>query len=269
MGTKANVLVGDVKVTVGVGVSALVIGYSVDGVNMTVRSTDANIKVEEAEGTIIRRLIDQEVDVTLNMAEGTLLNLNAAIPGAVATSAAITTIGGGALQSKRLTLEGLNPAGTPRIIVLTECNPTGEVGIPFKKGEISVVPVTFSGIVADTGVFGTVTDAPTLIAAPVPTLVVGADTHAETPGGTFIHAKFSVNMASPVGKHLEFWFTEGVATRAFSAAALDGADTIKLTVDGAAIAGAAVLKLYYALGTVTSAAGGTLASFNTQAVVAV
>ncbi|MBU2118734.1 MAG: hypothetical protein KJ954_14195 [Alphaproteobacteria bacterium] len=269
MGAKANVLVGDVKVTMGVGVNAVVIGYSIDGVTMSVKSTDADIKVEENEGTIIRRLIDQDVDVTLNLAEGTLVNLTAAIPGAVATTSAITTIGGGALQSHRLTLEGLNPAGTPRIIVLTEVNPTGEVGVPFKKGEVSVVPVTFSAIVADTGIFGTSTDAPTLIAAPVPTLTVGALTHAETPGGTFIHAKFSVNMADPAGKHLEFWFTEGAAVRSFSAAALDGADTIKLTVNGVAIAGAAVLKLYYALGTVTSAVGGVLASFNNQAVVAV
>uniref|UniRef100_A0A6M3KKG2 Tail protein n=1 Tax=viral metagenome TaxID=1070528 RepID=A0A6M3KKG2_9ZZZZ len=269
MGAKANVLVGDVKVTMGVGINAVVIGYSIDGVSMTVRSTDANIKVEENEGTLIRRLIDQEVDVTLNLAEGTLVNLTAAIPGAVATTGAITTIGGGALQSHRLTLEGLNPVGTPRIIVLTEVNPTGEVGVPFKKDKVSIIPITFSALVADTGIFGTSTDAPTLAAAPTPTLEVGADTHAETPGGTFIHAKFSVNMTDPVGKHLEFWFTEAGVDRAFSAAALDGLDTIKLTVDGAAIAGAAVLKLYYALGTVTSAAGGVLASFANQAVVAV
>ena len=265
MGAAAKVLVGVASIAVGSGYTFRRIGYTTDGVTMTVRSTFADVKVEENEGTLIRRLIDQEVDVTLNMAEGTLANLTAAIPGAVATSPAITTIGGGTLQSSRLTLVGLNPAGYPRVIVLTEVNPTGEVGIPFKKGEVSVVPITFSAIVADVGTFGTLTDA----AAVAPTLVVGADTHAETPGGTFIHAKFSVNMTSPVGKHLEFWFTEAGVVRAFSAAALDGADTIKLTVYGAAIAGAAVLKLYYALGTVTSAATGVLASFSNQAVVAV
>jgi len=265
MGTVANVLVGDASITLGIGVLARVIGYTVDGVSMTVRSSNANIKVEEEEGTIIRRLIDQEVDVTLNVAEGAMADLAAAIPGAVATSTTITTIGGGVLQSHRLTLVGINPAGLPRVIVLTAVNPTGEVGVPYKKGEVSVIPMTFSALVSNVGVFGSLTDA----AAVAPTLIVGATTHAETPGGTFIHAQFTANMTDPVGKHLEFWFTEAGVVRAFSVAALDGADTIKLTVNGAAIAGAAVLKLYYALGTVTSAATGVLASFSNQAVVAV
>jgi len=265
MGTVANVLVGDASITLGVGVLARVIGYTVDGATMTVRTSKADIKVEEDDGTIIRRLIDQEVDVTLNVAEGAMADLAAAIPGAVVTSPTITTIGGGALQSHRLTLVGINPAGLPRVIVLDAVNPTGEVGVPYKKGEVSVVPMTFSALVSSIGVFGSTTDA----ADVAPLLVVGADTHAETPGGTYIHAKFDVNMTTPVGKHLEFWFTEAAAVRAFSAAALDGADTIKLTVDGVAIAGAAVLKLYYALGTVTSASGGVLASFSNQAVVAV
>jgi hypothetical protein len=264
MGTKANVLVGDVQVTMGVGVSAAVIGYSVDGVTMTVRGSNADIKVEENEGTIIRRLIDQEVDVTLNMAEGTLANLAAAIPGAVATTGAITTIGGGALQSSRLTLVGTNPAGYPRVIVLTEVNPTGEVGVPFKKGEASIVPITFSAIVSDSGEFGSLTDA----AAVAPTLTVGADTKSNA-GGTAIEAKFSVNMASPIGKHLEFWFTEADfgSVRAFSAASVVG-DTITLTVSGAAITAGKALALYYALGTVTSVATGVLASFSAQTVVA-
>jgi len=266
MGDTANVLVGVAEITLGVGISASVIGYTVDGVNMTVSSSFFDAKVEENEGTIIRRLTDQEVKVSLNVAEGTLANLEAAIPGSDVLIAGTLTIGGQALQEHRLTLRGTTPAGRDRVIVLTAVNPTGEVSTPYKKGEVTVVPMTFSALVDDSSEFGSVTDA----VATAPTLVVGADTHAETPGGTYIHAKFSANMADPTGKHLEFWFTEAtVGTRAFSVAALDGADTIKLTVSGAAIGAGHALALYYVLGTVMSAAGGILDSFSAQTVVPV
>ncbi len=262
MATTANVLVGDAEITLGVGINAVVIGYTVDGVDMTISSELADIKVEDNEGTLIRRLVDQEVQVTLNVGEGTLVNLEAAIPGS-SLADPILTIGGTTLQSSRLTLVGTNPAGYPRVIVLTEVNPTGEVATPYKKGDVSVVPMTFSALIDDSSNFGTVTDA----AAVAPTLVVGVNTKSNA-AGTIIEADFTVNMTAPAGKHLEFWFTEVGVARAFSLAAIGGAPTtIDLTVSGVAIAGAAALKLYYALGTVTSVATGVLASFANQTVV--
>jgi len=266
MGATANVLVGVAEITVGVGYSAVVIGYTVDGVNMSIRSSMADIKVEENEGTIIRKLIDQEVSVTLNVAEGTLANLAAAIPGNDLTGA-VLTLGGSDLQEHRLTLKGLDPAGYPRVIVLTSVNPTGEVTTPYKKGEVSVVPMTFSALVDDSSEFGTVLDG----AAIAPTLTVGASTKSKA-DGTIIEAKFSASMASPVGKHLEFWFTEAdfaTSPRYFSAAALHGGDDtiIDLTVDGVAITVGKALTLSYRLGSVTSAALGILGSFAAQTVV--
>lgn len=176
MGTTANVLVGVAEVTIdgalletgGLEEASLlpITGfYTVDGVTLTVSSSFADIKVEENVGTIIRRLTDQEVKVTLTFAEGELANLCAAIPGsAINAGGDVLTIGGGQaggllLQKFSLTLVGKNPAGGARTIALTAVNPTGEVGVPYKKGEISVVPVTFSCLVADTGIFGTITDA--------------------------------------------------------------------------------------------------------------
>ena len=261
MVSTANVLVGVAEITLGVGVNAIVIGYTVDGVTMSVRSGYADIKVEENEGTLIRRLIDQDVMVTLNVAEGALANLEAAIPGSDILVAGTLTIGGQALQEHRLTLKGIDPAGFPRVIVLTSVNPTGEVVTPYKKGDVSVVPMTFSALVDDSSEFGTIFDA----AAVAPTLVVGANTKSNA-GGTAIEAEFSVNMAAVVGKHLEFWFTEAGVVRAFSAAAEAGA-IVTLTVDGAPIAIAAALALYYRLGTVTSVALGVLESFSAQTVV--
>ena len=170
MGVTANVLVGDVTITIdgalltsgGLEEASLlpITGmYTTDGVTMTIRSDFANIKVEENVGTIIRRLVDQEVQVTINIAEGSLANLCAAIPGSeINVGGTIVTIGGGSLQEFSLVLVGEAPAAGTRTITLTKVNPIGEVGIPYKKGEISFVPVTFACIVADTGIFGTIED---------------------------------------------------------------------------------------------------------------
>jgi len=268
MADKANVLVGAAAITIGVGVLAKVVGYTIDGVSMAVKSSFADIKVHELEGTPIRKLVDQELSVTLNMAEGDLASLVAAIPGSsLVTATSTLTLGAAALALGRLTLVGTDPAGYPRLIILDDVNPTGEVGMVYKKGEVSVVPVTFSALVADAGTFGSVVDA----AAAAPTLTVGADTKSNA-GGTIIEAKFSGAMADPAGKHLEFWFTEAdtAGNRAFSAAALKGGDntTIELTVSGAAITAGKALALYYARGSEFSAAGGLLASFTAQTVVA-
>ncbi|MDD5081779.1 MAG: hypothetical protein PHU08_00255 [Dehalococcoidales bacterium] len=176
MGTTANVLVGVATVTITCaanqsgglqesGTASITGFYTVDGVSVTVRSSFADIKVEENVGTVIRRLTDQEMLVTLTFAEGTLDNLVAAIAGsAINAGGTVVTIGGGLagdplLQDFELDIVGVNPAGAARTINIPHCNPTGEVGIPYKKGEVSVVPVTFSALVSDAGVFATITDA--------------------------------------------------------------------------------------------------------------
>jgi stage V sporulation protein SpoVS len=171
MGTTANVLVGDVTVTLAriaaedpgglqtAGLLPITGFYTMDGVNLNIRSSFADIKVEENVGTVIRKLTDQEVSVTMNIAEGSLKNLVAAVAGSsINVGGTIVTIGGGALQGFQMTLVGTAPSAGVRTIVLTRVQPTGEVGIPYKKGEVSIIPVTFSCIVADTGIFGTITD---------------------------------------------------------------------------------------------------------------
>ena len=158
MGTKAKVLVGVATVTLDIGLgSELVVGYTADGVDMAFRSDFFDAKVEEIVGTIKRAIIDQTLEVTLNMAEGTLDNMTAAIPSASLAVATIT-LGGGSLQDTTLTLVGTDPAGAARTITLASVNPVGEVGIPYKKGEISIVPVTFSAVVDDSGNYGTLVD---------------------------------------------------------------------------------------------------------------
>lgn len=170
MGLVANVLVGDVTVTIDgalltsggleeAGLLPITGFYTMDGVTLTIRSDFADIKVEENVGTIIRRLTDQEVKVTMNIAEGELANLCASIPGSeINVGGTIVTIGGGLLQEFSLVLVGEAPAAGIRTITLTKVQPIGEVGMPYKKGEVTIVPVTFACIVADTGIFGTIAD---------------------------------------------------------------------------------------------------------------
>jgi hypothetical protein len=153
MGTIANVLVGSAVIKI----DTVDVGYTIDGVTLTVSSDFADIQVEELVGTIIRKLVGQTVQVTLTMAEGSLANLAEAIPGSV-LAGTVLTLGGGALQEVEIELTGEKPGGGNRVITLDNCNPTGEVGIPYKKGEASVVPVTFSALVSDLGVFGTIDD---------------------------------------------------------------------------------------------------------------
>jgi hypothetical protein len=264
MGTKANVLIGTAEITLGVGILARVVGYTTDGVIMNVKSDYFHAKSEENVGTLKRYLIDQGIEVTLNIAEGALVDLTDAIPGSsLNVAGTILTLGGGSLQEHRLTLRGTTPGGRDRVIILTLVNPIGEVSMPYKKGEVSVVPVVFSALVDDSGEFGEVTDAQ----AAAPTLVVGANTKSNA-AGTIIEAKFSKNMADPAGKHLEFWFTEADfgSVRSFSLASVAG-DIISLTVSGVAITVGKLLALYYSLGSVKSTDVGVLASFTAQTVV--
>lgn len=164
MGTVANVIVGVATVTVtpitGGPAAPVTIGFTTDGVTMAIKSSFADIKVEEVVGTIKRILTDQEVTVSINIAEADLNNLVMSIPGS-SLSGAILTLGGSILQEYSMVLVGKAPppaAGLIRTITLNHVNPTGEVGMPFKKGEVSVVPVTFSCLVDAAGEFGNITD---------------------------------------------------------------------------------------------------------------
>ena len=153
--SSANVLVGVCSVEFPTGSD---IGWCTDGVMLTVSTDLFDVKVEEVVGTLKRVVVDQSIAVVLNLAEGVLATMGKVIP-ASAEATGTLTLGGQTLQSGELKLVGKNPAGLARTITLTTVNPTGEVGIPYRKGEISIVPVTFSALVTPaTGEFGTIVD---------------------------------------------------------------------------------------------------------------
>jgi hypothetical protein len=121
-------------------------------------------------GTIKRVVTDQGITVTLNLAEGTMANLGIVIPRSLESPAKTLTLGKDYSATfpylmGKLVLVGKNPDGNDRTVTLHKVTSTGDIGIPYKKGEISVVPVTFSvmkdGIPANTATyntFGTIED---------------------------------------------------------------------------------------------------------------
>ena len=79
------------------------------------------------------------------MAESSLTNMDNAMAGAV-LSGSILTIGAGVNKTLNLMIEGTNPAGYKRQIFLPLATATGAVGMSYKKGEKTVVPITFQAL---------------------------------------------------------------------------------------------------------------------------
>jgi len=183
--SSANILVGVAAVSwfpitaeTGVGPPVAIqygaevaLGWTSDGAVLTVSTDIADIVVENLDGPIKRVVTIQGVSVTLNMAEGTLVNLGVAIPKSAIDPAGTLTLGvpdtaAFPYEMGKVVLIGKGPSAVTRTVTLFKVTPTGEVGIPYKKGEISVVPVTFQalkdGIPANTATydkFGTIVDA--------------------------------------------------------------------------------------------------------------
>ena len=121
------------------------IGYTEDGVTMTYNADTADIEVEEETVAIDRVLTKESVEITCNMAEASLANMGFAMAGSV-VSGSILTVGAGVLKTLNLRLEGTNPAGFKRQMFFPKATATGSVGMPYKKGEKTVVPVTFQAL---------------------------------------------------------------------------------------------------------------------------
>ncbi len=153
MGAIGNVLVGVASVSFG----GVALGYTVDGVWLSVRTDLNEIQTINLPGVKKRIIVSQKLEVTVNLAEGSLANLSKAIPGSSLTGATLT-LGAANLQSGALVLIGKNPSGGNRTITLTEVNPIGEVRIPYRKAAISVVPVVYGAIIQSDGTFGTIVD---------------------------------------------------------------------------------------------------------------
>ncbi len=162
--TVSNVCVGVATLyihdTAGTAVGSITteIGYTEDGVRMEYNPTIADVDVEEDTFPIERVITKEEISVIVNIAEASLANLEHAIAGG-SLAGAVVTIGGGTMQEIAARIVGEAPAGGTRTIYLPYVNPTGMVGMPFRRGEKTVVPITLKPFRnADGATICTITD---------------------------------------------------------------------------------------------------------------
>ena len=133
------------------------IGYTEDGVTIEYTADTADIEVEEETFPIDRVITKETLAITCNMAESSLHNIDKAMAGSV-LSGSVLTLGDGVNKTMNLKLAGTNPAGFNREILIPKATATGTVGMSYKKGEKTVVPVTFQALKPTTGKVCTIVD---------------------------------------------------------------------------------------------------------------
>lgn len=145
-GVTYNLEPGDAE-TAGIQLSApyTEVGYTADGVTVEYTADETDIEVEEETFPIDRVITKETVAVTCNMAESSLYNIDKAMAGSL-LSGSILKLGGGVNKKLNLQIRGTDPAGYILSINIPVCTATGAVGMPFKKGEKTVVPVTFQAL---------------------------------------------------------------------------------------------------------------------------
>jgi len=124
------------------------VGYTEDGVSMEYTADEADVNVEEETFPIDRKITGEGLTVTCNMAEATLANMAHAMAGA-ALSGSILRLGDGVQKYVNLKIEGTNPAGYLRAIQVPKATATGAVGMSYRKGTKTIIPVTFGVLKGD------------------------------------------------------------------------------------------------------------------------
>lgn len=163
--TAANVLVGSATLyyhaTPGTAAASVTteVGYTEDGVTIEYNPTIEDITVNEETVAINRAITKEDITITCNMAESDLDQLTLALAGGN-RAAGVITLGGGVLQDFALKIVGTAPAGKTRTIYAGYVHPTGTVGMSYKKGEKTIVPLTLKPfLIASGGTVLTITDA--------------------------------------------------------------------------------------------------------------
>ncbi len=121
------------------------IGYTEDGVIATFTSDETDIEVEEETFPIDRVITKETAEVTCNMAESSLYNISKALAGSV-LSGNIITLGAGVNKKMNIKIEGKTPGGYLASIMMPKVTATGAVGMPFKKGEKTIIPLTLQAL---------------------------------------------------------------------------------------------------------------------------
>jgi len=144
MGDVTKVLVGVATVSIKfpIGGTYEEVGFTEDGVDFEYAPEHNDIEVEERTFPISRVLTKEVAAIIVNMAQSELKNINWAAAGGTLAGSTIT-FGDGTLKEMSVKAVGTDPDGDDRTIEAPLCTPVGTVGMPFKKGEKTVVPARF------------------------------------------------------------------------------------------------------------------------------
>lgn len=152
-----NVLVGVAVLKIGVAgvAAATVVGYTEDGVTIEYSPDIADIETEEETFPINRVITKETLTITCNCAESSIANIGYALAGADGHASPIligAAVGGGVLQTCSLKIDGIPPVGggTSRTIDVLYAHPIGTMGMSYKKGEKTIVPMSFLAYKGDT-----------------------------------------------------------------------------------------------------------------------
>ena len=133
------------------------VGYTEDGVNFNYSSDVTLVRVHEATFPVGAKLKQEGMEIVCNMAEGSLININNAIAGAVLSGNKLT-IGGGVIKEMSIKLTGITPGGFIRSYEFPRVVATGAVGVKFIKDDKSIIPLTLTVLQPSTGDVGTFVD---------------------------------------------------------------------------------------------------------------
>ena len=112
---------------------------------MEYAAEESDIMVHEETFPIDSVITKETITVTCNMAEASLANINNAMAGAVLSGSKLT-LGDGVNKTMNLKIEGANPDGFLRAIHIPKAVASGTVGMSYKKGEKTIVPVSFKAL---------------------------------------------------------------------------------------------------------------------------
>ena len=119
-------------------------GYTQDGVTLEYSADQQDVEVEEETFPIKRVITKETVTITANLSENLLANLENAMAGALTGGAGIINLGAGAQRTMAMKFIGTAPSGTTRTIYIAYATPMGTVGMAYKKGEETIIPVSFA-----------------------------------------------------------------------------------------------------------------------------
>ena len=125
-------------------------GYVSGPVQMEYASEQEMVDVEQDTFKIKHLLKAESLKFTINMAEAVQLNLQAAMAGVGAPASDVITIGaaaGSTIHHLCLRLIGTGPGSlVVRRVYIPKAYATGNVGIPFTKGGVQMIPVEFTAV---------------------------------------------------------------------------------------------------------------------------